>query len=534
VPHYARKTFVRNCGQIYGATRLAVLALAALTFALALPVGNAIASKQAIAYFGSESGTGSLGGQFTFAQDIAVNGSGAGPAGKGEIYAVDGSFDGVRIQRFTQNDNGTPEDPYDDSYDFVSAWGADVDATPTGGSDYEICTAPAECKFGIFTGGNGTAAGNGTFSRLGGVAVDQDTGNVYVSDVENFRVNVYAGDGAFLRSLGYDVVEAGPDNSGTGYEVCIGANGDVCKAGLSGSSVGQVNRGVGIAVSPADGNPITGTVFLADAGAQRVDTYNLDGSSPSSFGSGGDFPGGLDHIGIDSRGIAYTISAGGSSTLNRYDTQNANGAGVGPLAPILAPPLALGGSNQNAGIEVDPDSDGPGPDKDTLYLLRNLGQEPLTVVQQFGPVNAPGLTAPPAAADDEHGAVIGFNFVNGLGLDESTLEATTIRPAPAPRVAYMFSTQRAGRPAEIWIHSARSPPPASSCTARSNQMGRPTSPITSSTPWTGANGRRLLRSWLAARKPRSRLPPCSNRLGASLPTRPTACGWSRPRSLLRR
>ena len=206
------------------------------------------ASKQAIDFFGGE---GALGGQFNDPMSVAVNDSGAGPANAGDVYAIDSgssAISGNRIQRFGRDDGGTPgntaADTADDTYFFISAWGADVDATPPGGSDYEICTVPADCQFGVASGGNGTATGNGaldfTSFYAGAVAVDQDTGNVFVTDSDNNRVSVYDGAGTFLRSFGFDVAASGPGNTGTGFEVCVAADGDVCKAGLSGASTGQI------------------------------------------------------------------------------------------------------------------------------------------------------------------------------------------------------------------------------------------------------------------------------------------------------
>lgn len=392
--------------------------LACLSFLLIL-TPNASA-KEAVAYFGTESGSGAQGGQFEFVGDIAVNSTGAGPAERGEIYVGDNGNN--RIQRFSQNDNGTPSNPYDDQYEFVSAWGSNVDSVPPSGDDYEICTVAAECTTAARSGGNGTSAGNGSLGQLGGIAVDQDTGDVYVSDSGNQRISVYAGDGTFLRSLGWDVVEGGT----TGYEVCSTSNGDVCKEGVAGGGPGQIGGGQGIALSPADGNASTGTIYLADSGNQRVDTYILGGSSPSTIGSSADFPFGPEEIAIDSRGILYSTEfppdGSGGAIVNRFDTQNANGGGVGPLPPITAPPLAVPSppfdNLQISGIEIDPDSDGAGPDTDTLYVLRNLGGAPESIIQQFGPVNKPGLTAPPAADDAEHGAVALFNFVSSLGIDE--------------------------------------------------------------------------------------------------------------------
>jgi len=604
-----------------------------VSLVLTLGVASAsAASKQVNAYFGTDSSSGSLGGQFSDPTDIVVNSSGAGVADQGDIYVIDEG--NHRIQRFALNDNGTPANPYDDTFPFVSAWGADVDATSVDGSDYEICTVAASCQAAVASAGNGSVAGNGALSFPSGMAIDQDTGNIYVSDtgfaVNNHRVNVYAGDGTFLRSFGWDVAEAGPGNTGSGFEICVAADGDVCKAGTGGAGVGQITDPYGVAISPPDGNAASGSVFVADPGNRRVSVFNLDGSiyvdpsiderqriwigsSGGSFtlnfdgntttpipfnasaatvqtrlealenidpgevvvsGGPGDlganspyevaFQGGLSgtavpeivvngaqlyrvdrltvnatggsfqlrfnaeesqttteipfdasaatvqaelealsglepgqvtvtggpgdagattpyiitfngaalgggpsnltvfksplsggvptsgmtltrlsftrvvsvssgqgtvigsagnfsdgrpvNVAVDSRGIVYAEDGENLSEIDRYDSQNANGDGVGLLTSIPAPPLSTE-NFQGKGLEVDPDSDGGGPDTDILYSVRDGGAG-TTVVQQFGPINKPGLTAPPAAEDERHGDVIGFNYVGGLGFDE--------------------------------------------------------------------------------------------------------------------
>jgi hypothetical protein len=520
--------------------------LLTLTVALAFAPA-AHASKDAVDFFG---GNGTLGGQFGDARSVTVNETGAGPANPGDVYVFDAN--NKRIERFGRDDNGTPGNTpgatADDTYFFISAWGADVDSTPSGGFDYEICTVAAECQAGVASGGNGTAAGNGVLGnpdKGGSLALDQDTGNLYVADAGNFRINVYDGTGTFLRSFGYDVVESGPEDAGSGYEVCLAANDDVCKKGAFGAATGQIGLEVsfgvehpgahGIAISAPDGNPATGTVFLADSGNRRIDTYALDGSGPTSFGSG-NFPEVFLHnnnipepteVAVDSRGIVYIgTGAGGDPRIERYDSQNANGGGVGFLAPILSPrneeqwlseeatagqfrltfdpdgagpqpaettpapglPFnadrdqvraalealsSIGPGNvstlqgftgvQNIGVTftgtladtdvaqltvtngatpltgsipvhtsfdghpglapragvrslaVDPDTDGPGPDTDVLYAER--GQ----LIQQFGPLNPPGLTAPPSAVDEVHGTFSGaFSGATGLAVEPAT------------------------------------------------------------------------------------------------------------------
>lgn len=334
---------------------------ALLAFALLVFAPGASASKQVVDFFGGE---GTLGGQFTEAHGVAVNSTGAGGVPAGTVYVTDGGLAefgpterGNRVERFTRNDNGTPADTTDDSYEFVSAWGAGVE---TGGGEYQICTVAADCRAGTAEGGNGSLSGDGAVGVAAGIAVDQETGNVYVLDSgasrtggDNFRVNVYTAAGAFLRSFGWDVVESGPDNAGTGYEVCTATAGDVCKAGTAGSGVGQLgirtSAGVpapgGIAVSPPDGNPASGTVFVADGFNDRVDTYGLDGASPSSFGSATQFPEGIQAVAVDSRGVVYAYGQRALG-VQRYDSENADGGGIGFLEPIF------GQTNEVQRIEV--------------------------------------------------------------------------------------------------------------------------------------------------------------------------------------
>jgi hypothetical protein len=514
-----------------GRTARSALLLAVLTAGLFAFTSTALASKQAVDFFG---GNGTLGGQFESSEGVAVNYSGAGGVPAGTIYATDGgSFDfpsqrGNRVERFQRDDNGTPGETADDTYSFIATWGAGV--LTEGGSDYEICTVAAQCLQGTGTGGNGTLAGNGSLSKPSGIAVDQDSGQVYVLDSSsrrtldnNFRVNVYSATGTFLRSFGWGVVESGPGNTGTGYEICVAANGDVCKKGTAGPGLGQFGVGgtgerapEGIALSPPDGNPASGTVYLADQFNRRINTYNLDGTSPGSIGSAAQFETNQPtNVAVDSRGIVYASNtAGGESgthPIERYDSQGVNGP-VGFLAPIVqgvdevqeltvsatagtfnltfegdttadlpfnasceaissalralpsvdgpnvfsfgslpctilffnalgvkdipqitvangAVPLSGGAGasvttitqgqpgleSSSRSLAVDPDSDGAGPDTDVLYAGRTLG-----VIQQFGPLNQPGLLAPPTADDDRHGTNGAFGSAEGLAVEPPT------------------------------------------------------------------------------------------------------------------
>jgi hypothetical protein len=303
--------------------RLIVLSLATSVFALAITT-TAFAAKEAVNFIGSPNvfGSESKGGEFNEPGDVAVNSTGVG-APQGTIYVVDEEHH--RVQRF--DSEGT----------FVSAWGADV-SLPDGGTDYEICTVAAECQAGASSGGNGTMGGNGVLDNPQAVAVDGDTGNVYVSDRDNRRVNVYDASGNFLFSVGRDVQD--PDG-GTAVEICDGAT-DACRQGDGGSGPGEIGSSttdgvLGIAVSQPDGNAATGSIFLADSQNRRVNTYALDGTSPSSFGSAANFATTQPRkLAVDSRGIVFASDSNAGAEVDRYDSLNANGGGIGFLASIAA------------------------------------------------------------------------------------------------------------------------------------------------------------------------------------------------------
>jgi hypothetical protein len=335
-------------------------------------------------------------------------------------------------------------------------------ATTTQGSgQYEICTVAGDCRGGAASGAANTTgnAKNGSLDDPQSVAVDGDTGNVYVSDRRDNRVNEYTGDGTFIRSFGFGVDAT---TAGVGYEVCPAA--DRCTSGLPGAGAGQIgdtglfgSGRLGIAISPPDGNAATGTLFLADTPNRRVNTYELDGTNPSSFGSEAQFGESQPRkVAVDSRGIVYASNSTGEGEIERYDTENANSGGVGFLAPIASPPL-LEGSAESATIDlaVDPDSDGAGSDQDVLYVLR--GTTSFTaVVQQFGPVNDPGLTAAPTAVDDTHGQGAEFRPFDTVGLGFDPLSG---------RLFVSSGFARGENAARVYILDNEPPAPAASIDA---------------------------------------------------------------------
>jgi hypothetical protein len=149
----------------------------------------ALAAKQVHSFFGNpKTENGSKGGQFSTPRGVAVNVNGSGGAAAGDLYVVDSSNN--RIQRFSA------------SGAFISAWGKDVDSA--GGTDFEVCTVAANCKAASTSTGLG-----GELNSPQGIAVNQTTGDVYVTEQNNRRVQVFSATGAPLRAFGQDVVQAG-------------------------------------------------------------------------------------------------------------------------------------------------------------------------------------------------------------------------------------------------------------------------------------------------------------------------------------
>jgi hypothetical protein len=276
-----RALFASPCAKGTGA--LSVLALVVVA-ALA---PSASATKYVDNFFGNPtSSTGTTGGLFNTPRGVAVNDT------TGAIYVVDGANN--RIQQF------------DAANSFVRAWGTDVVITgrpnDVSTSAFEICdtqhpttpNAADDCKAGV-TSGTGTG---GQLNNPQGIAVNQATGNVYVTEGGRFRVQEFTASGQFVRTWGRDVVTTGSPNnvSTTAFEVCDTTAGNTeahCKTGVSSNTGGAFGATfVGYpAVAPA-GAPNAGNVVVADPANSRVQEFTSSGAFVRAFGFDVVSPGG--------------------------------------------------------------------------------------------------------------------------------------------------------------------------------------------------------------------------------------------------
>src|SRR6266540_3730414 len=213
------------------------------------------------------------------------------------------------------------------------AWGKDVVAT--GGVDFEICTVAADCKAGS-VGGLG-----GELNGPAGAGTDA-AGNVYVADTFNHRIEKFDSSGSFLRAWGKDVASAGPGNTGTGFEICVAANGDTCQAGTGGGLGGELNGPNGVATDAA------GNVYVADLTNHRIEKFDSSGgflrawgkdvvtgggtgfeictvaadckSAAPSSGLGGEFNG-PSSVAIDAAGNVYVADAS-NNRIQKFDSSS--------------------------------------------------------------------------------------------------------------------------------------------------------------------------------------------------------------------
>lgn len=288
----------------------------------------ALASRGVVSFFGSQSAEPAFGGTFNSPRGVAVNQT------TGDIYVADSGNN--RIQRF------------DSSGAFISAWGRDVIQSGKSGDlgdAYEICTIASDCK----AGSRGTLADGpgGEVAIPQGVAVNQTTGDIYVTEQSNRRVSEFTASGTFLRTFGWDVETGGA----TTFEVCtVAAN---CKRGASGGGGGEfggIELG-GITIGPG------GAVYVADPFNRRYEEFTAEGvfaaavgwdvvpsGKPGDTGTSlercpasasateGDCQAGASgsglgefsedeptHLAVDSGGAVYAVESTGNERLQRFN-----------------------------------------------------------------------------------------------------------------------------------------------------------------------------------------------------------------------
>jgi ribosomal protein L24E len=110
-----------------------------------------------------------------------------------------------------------------------------------------------------------------------GLAVNDETGDVYVADTGNHRISEFSSSGAFVRAWGWGV-----ENGTAEAQVCTA----ICQAGVSGSSPGEFESPTFVAVDNSGGLS-EGDVYVADSGDDLVSKFGPAGNLISTWGNNG-------------------------------------------------------------------------------------------------------------------------------------------------------------------------------------------------------------------------------------------------------
>jgi hypothetical protein len=126
-----------------------------------------------------------------------------------------------------------------------------------------VAPAGASTQFGSY------GEGAGQFGYPWGIAVSQASGDVYVTDFQNGRVDEFEASGGFVRAWGWGVL-----NGAQELQTCT----TTCQKGLEGTGPGELSYYImGVAV---DNDPLSssyGDVYVWDPSHQRVEKYDASG-----------------------------------------------------------------------------------------------------------------------------------------------------------------------------------------------------------------------------------------------------------------
>ncbi|MEK9145953.1 MAG: hypothetical protein AAB339_10115, partial [Elusimicrobiota bacterium] len=197
-------------------------------------------------------------------------------------------------------------------------------------------TPPA---FSLGWGSTGTA--NGEFITANGIAVDS-SGNVYVVDQKNHRVQKFDNSGNFLTNWGS--FGSGNGQMNQPYSAAVDASGAVyvtdffnsrvqkfdsagnflAKWGTSGSGNGQFSSLGGIAVDPS------GNVYTAERGNHRVQKFDSSGNFLAKWGSQGTTEGKFDApwgVAADASGNVYVADGSNGISKKNHRIQKFDSSG---------------------------------------------------------------------------------------------------------------------------------------------------------------------------------------------------------------
>lgn len=149
-------------------------------------------------------------------------------------------------------------------------------------------------------------SGAGQFFGPLGITINQSTGDVYVADTANNRIEELSSSGAFIEAFGWGVT-----NGAAEFEVCKSS----CQVGVAGSGNGQFNYPEGVAVDSS------GNVWVADSENNRIEEFSSEGKYEDSFGTEGKGEGQFKRpVGIAFSGGNLYVAESGNNRVQELST----------------------------------------------------------------------------------------------------------------------------------------------------------------------------------------------------------------------
>jgi DNA-binding beta-propeller fold protein YncE len=217
------------------------------------------------------------GGAFLFSVGREVSPSGAGictaatgcgPGVKGDAAGAMSGPEGVAIgpegNVFVADSGNERIDVFTPGGAFLRAFGKEVNPDPAAASP-DVCTASG-CKPGLSSGAAGA------MREPEGIGFD-GSGQLYVADRANNRVDVFSAAGAFVRAFG-GAVNQEPSPAPPG--VCTAATG--CRAGRAGGDPDEITLPLDVEAAP------TGEIVISSDNQKRIDVFTPGGEFLRAFG----------------------------------------------------------------------------------------------------------------------------------------------------------------------------------------------------------------------------------------------------------
>ncbi len=155
-------------------------------------------------------------------------------------------------------------------------------------------------------GGSGT--GDAQFANAYGTAVSTSTGDLYVVDQFDHRVERFDANGTFLGAFGWGVADGN-----AAAETCASN----CQVGLQGTGDGQFDTPQGIAIDQSNGS-----VYVVDGNNNRIERFDASGTYVSQFGTAGSADGqlsGPQGIAVDPTDGSVYVADASNNRVEKFD-----------------------------------------------------------------------------------------------------------------------------------------------------------------------------------------------------------------------